>query len=85
MIDNWFTDHGIVTFYEKAIYLESHKITPDWYIPIIDTYIEYLGLTGDDRYMQMWSFKESMYKKYDIKYVDLRDADLIISGSLDPI
>jgi len=76
MIDNWFTEHGIVTYYEKAIYLESHKITPDWYIPTINTYIEYLGLTGDEKYMQTWSLKESMYQKCSIKYITLRDDDL---------
>jgi hypothetical protein len=33
MIDNWFAEHGIVTYYEKAIYLDSIRIVPDWYIP----------------------------------------------------
>lgn len=76
MIDNWFTERGIVTYYEKAIYLESQRIAPDWYIPSIDMYVEYLGLMNDAGYLQTWNIKERTYIKHGIKYITLRDADL---------
>ncbi len=80
MIDDWFTDRGIVTYYEKSIYLDSIRITPDWYIPRIDTYVEFLGLRGDPSYDSMWAQKERTYKDNSIRFVTLVDQDL---GDLD--
>lgn len=76
MIDNWFAEHGIVTYYERAIYLNSIRIVPDWYIPSLDTFVEFLGLKGDPAYDDMWKKKERIYKDNGIKYVVLVDDDL---------
>ena len=59
IIDNWFAEHGIVTYYEKAIYLDSIRIVPDWYIPSIKIYVEFLGLKGDSSYEKIWKLKET--------------------------
>ncbi len=77
MIDNWFAEHGIVTYYEKAIYLDSIRIVPDWYIPSIKVYVEFLGLKGDSSYDNMWNRKENSYKNHGVKYVTLDEHDLV--------
>lgn len=77
MIDNWFAEHGIVTYYEKAIYLDSIRIVPDWYIPSINVYVEFLGLKGDSSYDNMWKQKEKTYKKHGVKYITLDEHDLV--------
>ena len=76
MIDNWFAERGIVTFYEKSIYLDGQKITPDWFIPSLGIYVEYLGLKGNTSYDKTWELKEQAYKKHKIEYVSLVDGDL---------
>ncbi len=87
MIDNWFAEHGIVTYYERAIYLDSIRIVPDWYIPSIKVYVEFLGLKGESNYDKIWELKEKSYKKHDVSYVtlseqDLRDLDRSIPNKL---
>jgi hypothetical protein len=76
MIDNWFAEHGIVTYYERAIYLNSIRIVPDWHIPSLNTFVEFLGLKGDPAYDKMWEQKEKTYKNNGIKYIALVDQDL---------
>jgi hypothetical protein len=76
MIDNWFAERGIVTYYERAIYLNSVRIVPDWYIPSLNTFVEFLGLKGNPAYDGMWEQKEKVYKKNGIKYIALIDQDL---------
>ena len=76
MIDNWFAEHGIVTYYEKSIYVDSIKITPDWFIPSLGLYVEYLGMKGNPNYDNAWKFKEKIYRKHGIKFVTFEDTDL---------
>lgn len=76
MIDNWFAEHGIVTYYERAIYFNSIRIVPDWYIPSLETFVEFLGLKGAPAYDDMWEKKEKVYKDNGIKYITLVDRDL---------
>lgn len=77
MIDNWFAEHGIVTYYERAIYLDSIRIVPDWYIPSMKIYVEFLGLKGESSYDKIWKLKERSYKKHGVKYVTLDEQDLV--------
>lgn len=77
MIDNWFAEHGIVTYYEKAIYLDAIRIVPDWYIPSIKIYVEFLGLKGESSYDNMWKRKEKTYNKHGVKYITLDEHDLV--------
>jgi len=77
MIDNWFAEHGIVTYYERAIYLESIRIIPDWYIPSLKIYVEFLGLKGDATYDKIWKLKEQSYKRHGVKYITLDEQDLV--------
>ncbi|MDP8314282.1 MAG: hypothetical protein RAP70_04310 [Candidatus Celaenobacter antarcticus] len=77
MIDNWFAEHGIVTYYEKAIYLDSIRIVPDWYIPSIKIYVEFLGLKGEPSYDNIWKRKEKTYNKHGVTYITLDEHDLI--------
>jgi len=76
MIDNWFAERGIVTYYERAIYLDSFRIFPDWYIPSLQTYVEFLGLRGDPAYDNMWERKKTTYQKHWIKYITIESSDL---------
>lgn len=77
MIDNWFAEKGVVTYYEKAIYLDAQRIVPDWYIPRLETYVEFLGLKGKPAYDRDWGKKKQAYKKHNIKFIELDDNDLI--------
>lgn len=77
MIDNWFAEHGIVTYYERSIYLNSIRIVPDWYIPSLNIYVEFLGLKGNPTYDSMWKQKEKIFKENGIKYITLVDQDLV--------
>lgn len=77
MIDNWFAEHGIVTYYEKAIYLDAIRIVPDWYIPSIKIYVEFLGLKGESSYDNMWKRKEKTYNKHGVKYITIDEHDLV--------
>jgi len=77
MIDNWFAEHGIVTYYEKAIYLDSIRIVPDWYVPSIKTFVEFLGLKGVASYDNTWKLKEKSYKRHNVKYIALDEQDLV--------
>ncbi|GBE05919.1 hypothetical protein BMS3Abin10_01560 [bacterium BMS3Abin10] len=85
MIDNWFTEHGIVTYYERAIYLNSIRIIPDWYIPSLKIYVEFLGLKGDPTYDSIWKQKEKTFRDNGIKYVTLVDKDLADLNSSIPM
>ena len=76
MIDNWFSEHQIVTYYEKAIYIDSVRVVPDWFIPSLNIYVEFLGLKGDPSYDRTWSQKGRLYLEHGIKFISLVDADL---------
>lgn len=76
MIDNWFAEHGIVAYYEKKIFIGLGHLIPDWYIPSINTYVEFLGLRGDLIYEERWRKKEMIYKNNGIRYIVLVDEDL---------
>ena len=76
MIDNWFTERDIVTYYEKAIYIDGCQFIPDWYVPKLNLYVEYLGLKGQHRYDAKWEIKKNMYEKYDMKFIALDENDL---------
>lgn len=76
MIDNWFSARGIVTYYEIPIFLSRQRFLPDWYIPRLKLYIEYLGLQGDREYDLKWENKKSIYDKNNLRYISLEDSDL---------
>ena len=77
MIDNWFAEHGIVTYYERPVYIGSVKLVPDWYIPKLNIYVEFLGLKGDKVYDNQWQKKKEIYKENKIKFITLDEHDLV--------
>lgn len=62
-IDQFLYKNGIVHAYEKTITLkDGSQIHPDFYIPAIDTYIEYHGVKGSSWYNKMNKYKDNIFK-----------------------
>lgn len=76
MIDNWFAERGIVTYYERPIFLSNYLFIPDWYIPRLKVYVEYLGLVGNKDYDIKWEKKKSIYENNKLRYIILTESDL---------
>jgi hypothetical protein len=78
VIDNFLYHHGIVHAYEKLIILEKNSeatLLCDFYIPEIDTYIEYYG-KYDGEYISRKKAKDQIYKENNINYIALDKRDL---------
>ena len=76
MIDNWFSSRGIVTYYERSVYLDAQRVVPDWFLPRIDLFVEFLGLKGQPDYDRRWAAKERLYRKHELRFVALDETDL---------
>ena len=81
LIDDWLYDHKIRAEYERSLPLAGYVISPDFYLPDHDIYIEHLGLLeSNDEYRKDWQWKKSLYDKHGVKYVVLIESDI---GELD--
>ncbi len=74
-IDNWLYMQGIVHAYERKLPVEEDAYC-DFYLPESKVYIEYWGMEQDASYAKRKAEKQSIYKKYDLKLVELADAEL---------
>lgn len=78
IIDNFLYNHGIVHAYEKLIVLERESeatLLCDFYIPEIDTYIEYYG-KYDSEYIARKNAKDLIYRENNLNYIPLGKNDL---------
>lgn len=75
IIDNTLYDYGLVHAYEKKVPIEEELYT-DFYLPNGKVYIEYWGMMNDPKYVERKNAKLEIYKKYDLKLIQLDDNDI---------
>jgi hypothetical protein len=75
IIDDTLYDYGLVHAYEKKVPIEEDLYT-DFYLPSGKVYIEFWGMEGDPKYLERKSKKLKIYKKYDLKLIELDDNDI---------
>jgi len=76
IIDYTLYDYGLVHAYEKKVPIEEELYT-DFYLPNGKVYIEYWGLENDPKYAERKKKKVEIYKKYDLKLIELTDDDIL--------
>jgi hypothetical protein len=75
IIDNWLYEEELVHAYERKIPVEE-DIYSDFYIPTGKVYIEYWGLDSDPKYSARKEKKLEIYKKYELKLIQLTDKEV---------
>lgn len=75
IIDDTLYDYGLVHAYEKKVPIEEELYT-DFYLPNGKVYIEFWGMEGDPKYLERKNKKLEIYKKYDLKLIELDDNDI---------
>lgn len=87
-IDNFFYHRMIPHSYERPIYLNKDKygvecITPDFYLPQTNTYVEFLGYSGE-QYVKENEFKRKIYTDLGTTVIYLyRDDKDVLDAKLD--
>lgn len=78
-IDNWLYNHNYVHAYEKSVYMESDPdaiVLSDFYLPQGELYIEFWGLTDDEKYSKRKETKINLYDTNNYKRLDLYEKDI---------
>lgn len=75
IIDDTLYDYGLVHAYEKKVPIEEELYT-DFYLPNGKVYIEFWGMESDPKYLERKRTKLEIYKKYDLKLIELDDSDI---------
>lgn len=75
IIDDTLYDYGLVHAYEKKVPIEEDLYT-DFYLPNGKVYIEFWGMENDPKYLERKRVKLEIYKKYDLKLIELDDNDI---------
>lgn len=75
IIDDTLYDYGLVHAYEKKVPIEEELYT-DFYLPNGKVYIEFWGMESDPKYFERKKVKLEIYKKYDLKLIELDDNDI---------
>ncbi len=75
IIDDTLYDYGLVHAYEKKVPIEEELYT-DFYLPNGKVYIEFWGMESDPKYLERKKIKLEIYKKYDLKLIELDDSDI---------
>lgn len=75
LIDDFLYKNGIVHAYERKLNIDEDMYC-DFYIPSQKVYIEYWGLEENEKYAKRKLIKQNIYKKYNIKLVELNDQDI---------
>lgn len=75
LVDNWLYKQGIIHEYERRLPAEESVIT-DFYLPHCKVYIEYWGLLDDIGYRERKNKKIAVYRKHNLKLLELTDDDI---------
>jgi hypothetical protein len=75
IIDNALYDYGLAHAYEKKLSIEEDVYT-DFYLPAGKVYIEFWGLEDDPKYLERKKKKIDIYKKYELKLIELNEDDV---------
>lgn len=87
-IDNFFYHKMIPHSYERPFYLDKNKygvdcIVPDFYLPQTNTYVEFLGYSGE-QYVRENEFKRKIYTELGTTVIYLyRDDKDMLDAKLD--
>ncbi|KKM74838.1 hypothetical protein LCGC14_1396370 [marine sediment metagenome] len=73
---NLLYDLGIKHEYEIYLKLGKERVSPDFYLPLLDKFIEFWGLTDDPDYQQRKNKKISLYKSHDVEFLSLYAQDV---------
>jgi len=76
IIDDTLYDYGLVHAYEKKVPIEEDLYT-DFYLPNGKVYIEFWGMENDPKYLERKKIKLEIYKKYELKLIELDDNDIL--------
>ncbi|WP_069472452.1 hypothetical protein [Candidatus Marithrix sp. Canyon 246] len=75
LIDNWLYMFEVVHAYERKLPIEE-DVYSDFYLPTGKVYIEYWGYENDSKYLERKQIKQNIYKKYNLKLIELEDKDV---------
>jgi hypothetical protein len=75
IIDDTLYHYGLVHAYERKVPIEEELYT-DFYLPNGQVYIEFWGMENDPKYLERKRIKLEIYKKYDLKLIELDDNDI---------
>ena len=79
IIDNMLYDYGLTHAYERELPIEE-KVLCDFYIPSKNggkaVYIEFWGISDNDKYLERKKIKQSIYKKYNLNLIEIEDKHI---------
>lgn len=75
LIDNWLYMNNIVHAYEKRVPIQE-EVYCDFFIPGHNIYIEFWGMLENEKYRDHKDKKLSLYKKYNLKLLELTEEDV---------
>ena len=79
LVDNWLYNHGIIHAYEKSVFMKSYPdavVISDFYIPEGKVFIEFWGLSDDEKYQKRKEIKQKLYRDNKINLIELDDKDI---------
>lgn len=75
IIDNALYEYKLAHAYERKVPIEE-DLYSDFYINSENVYIEFWGMENDPKYMERKKAKLEIYKKYELKLIELTDEDI---------
>lgn len=75
LIDNFFYHHRIAHAYEKKVNIDEPMYS-DFYLPAEKIFVEFWGMEEDTTYAKRKLLKQSLYAKYQLKLIELKDSDI---------
>jgi hypothetical protein len=75
LIDNWLYMNEKAHAYEKKVPI-SEDLYCDFYLPEGKVYLEYWGLENDAAYAKRKAVKQGLYRKNELKLIELCDEDI---------
>lgn len=75
IIDNALYEYRLAHAYERKVPIEE-ELYSDFFIPSENVYIEFWGMNNDPNYLKRKNEKLEIYKKYDLKLIELTDEDI---------
>jgi hypothetical protein len=79
IIDNMLYEYGLTHAYERELPVEE-KVLSDFYLPSRNggkaVYIEYWGISDNEKYTERKKIKQEIYKKYNFNLIEIEDRHL---------
>ncbi len=85
-IDDYLFEHRIPHVYEKEIKIFGKHLTPDFYFPDTDTYMEYWGFgPNNEEYTNQKHYKQALYKAAGLNLIEIDYRTKDIESALDNV